>query len=501
MANDMSLGRRTLLRSAVMSGAAVSTTQGQAFAGTGSSAATETAETGTARSRTARGSMIDVPFEGHDEVRIGIVGVGNRGFGLLNVLLTIPQVRVTAIADVYAPRARSAAARVAETGQPQPAVYTGGAPSYDEAPQAAYDAAVDAARRAASEQLGDHDDYRGLCARDDVDLVLSITPWEWHYPTAMAAMRAGKHVAVELPMAMELDHLWRLVRTSERTQRHCIQIENVSYGQNELRLLRMAHAGLFGEVTHGAGGYLHDLRHNLFFRANRDSDALGVLYRRPWHTRLDACLYPNHGLAPIAACMDINRGDRFVRLSSTTTEPLGLAAFREDNVPKDDPAWKETYVNGDRNSCVLETARGRRVRVEHDVTSPRPYSRINSLAGTSGIFEDYEPRIYLEPEMSDHQWGSWEDYADYDHWLWTDIGDTGGGHGGMDYLMLWRLIQTMRLGLVPDIDVYDSATWSAPVALSATSLQRGGKPVPYPDFTGGRWREYRPGLDTERPDE
>lgn len=461
--------RRTFLRGAAGAGLGISTLP------TTAASAIDAGTADAPQRRPGQRSMIGVPFEQHNQVRLGVVGVGNRGYGMLAQFLNVPNALVTAIADHYEPRARSAAARVVAAGQPEPAIHA-----------------------------GNDDSYEALCARDDVDFVYNATPWEWHHPVAVAAMNGGKHVGVELPLAMTLHDLWELVDTSERTRRHCIQLENVSYGQNELRLLRMAHDGLFGELLHGAGGYVHDLRHNLFFRANRDSDELGVTYRRIWNTKLNACHYPNHGLAPIAACMDINRGDRFVSLSSTTTPALGLAAFRKTNVPEDHPSWDETYINGDRNTCLIETHNGRHIRVEHDVTSPHPYTRINSIAGTHGVFEDFIPtrdesRIYLEPDMFGDLWGSWDNYADYDHWLWKEIGGGDDGHGGIDYLTAWRLVQTMRLGLVPDIDVYDSAAWSAPVALSALSLQAHGTPIPFPDFTRGRWQEYRPGLDTTRP--
>lgn len=451
--------------------------------------------------------MIGVPFEEYDEVRVGIVGVGSRGYHMLDRFLAVPQVRITAIADAYEPRAHSAAARVVAAGQAEPAVYAGGEVSYEAAPDAAYEAALEASRRAGSEQPADHhNDYRGLCARDDVDFVFTAGPWEWHHPVAMAAMRAGKHVGVELPLAMELGHLWELVDTSERTRRHCIQVENVSYGRTELRLLRMVHAGLLGELTYGAGGYIHDLRHNLFARPNRDSTELGVLYRRAWHARLDGCLYPNHGLAPIAAYMDINRGDRFTTLTSFSTPSRGLEQYRDQHVPPDHPAWADgKYVAGDRNISLLETAKGRRVRLEHDVTSPHPATRINYLAGTRGVFEESthsdHARVYVETDLADHQWRDAGQYTDYEHWLWTDIGEQAteqGGHGGMDYMLVWRLVQTMRLGLVPDIDVYDSATWSAPLPLSAHSLKQGSNPVNFPDFIRDSWRSHRPGLDTTR---
>lgn len=434
------------------------------------------------------GSMIGVPFERHEVVRVGIIGLGARGTGMSELWAAVPGVRVTAICDSRAERVHAVAASLVAAGHPEPAKYIGGDPSYD--------AAQEASRRVRSGRDVDMP-YVRLCARDDVDFVYSATPWEWHFPTAMTAMRHGKHVGTEVPLAMELSHLWHLVAMSERTRRHCLMMEQIGYSRNEMRLLRMAHEGVFGDILHGAGAYIHDLRSYLF--------GLGPEYfpqgwRRLWHTRMDGNLYPTHGLVPIAGMMDVNRGDRFTTISSSSSPSLGLQAYRAANVPPDHESWDETYVTGDRNICLVSTAKGRLIRVEHDVTTPHPYSRLNFLAGTKGLFEDFPPRIYLEPDMNDDEWGDFDDYAEYDHWLWQDVGGGGGGHGGSDYISLWRLAQTMRLGLVPDMDVYDGAAWSAATPLSAESLKRGGQPVKMPDFTRGHWEEYRPGFDSSRPE-
>lgn len=457
------------------------------------------------------GSMIEVPFEEHgDEVRVGIVGVGHRGYGMIEEFLNVPGVRITAIADTFGPRAHSAAARVVEAGHPKPAVYTGGAPSYDVDAHAAYEAAVKASRRARKvEPDKNANDYIGLCSRDDVDFVYTATPWEWHHPIAMAAMRAGKHVGVECPMAMTMDHLWELVDTCEATRRHCVQLENNTYDSDPLRIMNMAHAGLFGELISGACGYLHDLRYEMFIRSNRDSSFRGTPYRRLWNTRLDGCFYPTHGLGLMAMYMDINRGDRFTTLVAKASYPArGLDAYRERYVPKDNPVWDEEYIKGDKTMCLIETAKGRLVRLEHDVTTAYPgNTEINHLAGTVGRYEDEEvhpvtPDIFIAPDKPEREndWGNWDDYAEYDHWLVKKFGD-GGSHGGSDYRAVWQLIQAMRLGLAPVIDVYDSATWSAPVPLSVESLEKGGREVRFPDFTRGNWEVYHKGLDSPNPEE
>ncbi len=311
---------------------------------------------------------------------------------------------------------------------------------------------------------------------------------------ALSAMRGGKHVGVECPLALTLADLWELVDTSERTRRHCVQLENCCYGRNELRVLRMAHEGLFGRLLHASGAYLHDLRAPLFSRTYYADH-----WRRGFHVRLVGDLYPTHGLGPVAAHLDVHRGDRFVRMTSMSTPALGLAEYRAAHEPAGDPTWREHYVTGDVTMSLLQTQRGRVVHLVHGVSGPHPYSRLNYLAGTRGVFEDYPPRIHLEADHAGEEWGSFDDYASHDHWLWTDVGPGPGGHGGMDYLMLWRLVQCLRLGLPPDIDVYDSAAWSAPVPLSAMSIRDGGGSVPFPDFTRGHWKAPHPGTDSVKP--
>ncbi|CAM05485.1 putative dehydrogenase [Saccharopolyspora erythraea NRRL 2338] len=458
MAGDESrsnpFSRRTLLRTSAAAGAGL----GVAGLSTGYGAAQPV--------RPAKGeSMMGVAFEAHETVRVGIIGVGNRGASMLPLFLAVPGVAITAVCDVSADAVNRAARAVTDAGHPEPAKYSAG-----------------------------EDDFENLLRRDDVDFAYVATPWEWHTPMALSAMRNGKHVGVECPAGTTVDELWELVDTSEKTRRHCIQLENCSYSQNEMRVLRMVHDGLFGQVLFGAGAYLHDLRELLFSKTYYAGQ-----WRRAWHTGLNGDLYPTHGLGPVAAYMDINRGDRLVRITSMSTPAAGLAQYREQHMPAGDPTWNERYVKGDATISLIQTEAGRVVQLAHDVSNPRPYSRLNQLQGTNGVFEDYPARIYLEPTHSNDEWGDFAEFADYDHWLWKEVGPGPGGHGGMDYIMLYRLAQTMRLGLPPDIDVYDSATWSAPFALSVESVRRNSAPVDFPDFTRGRWQTPHPGVDSPKP--
>jgi predicted dehydrogenase len=406
---------------------------------------------------TAAATMMGVKFEPRDIVRIAIVGTGLRGRSTLNELLGVGNVKITALCDIVPDKVEKAKAEMKKAGHDyEPAVYTGG-----------------------------ERDFEKLCARDDIDIVYTATPWRWHVPVSVAAMKNGKHAATEVPAALTIEDCWTLVDTSEKTRRHCIMMENCCYGYNETMVLQMVKGGLFGELKHGGAAYNHDLRSILF--ETRDEG----LWRRANHTERNGNLYSTHGLGPVAWYLGIDRGDRFDYMVSMSTPEMGLTKWREDHLSKDDPRWKEKYVTGDLNSSLIKTARGRTIRLEHNVSSPRPYSRINSIEGTKGLFEDYPPRIYVEGRGKNDVWTTIDDYkAEFEHPWWREQGERArtGGHGGMDFIMAWRLVTCMREGLAPDMNVYDAASWSAPGPLSEKSVAKGSMPMKFPDFTRGKWK-------------
>ncbi len=405
-----------------------------------------------------RKSMKGVPFERHPKVRFGIVGTGLRGRSVMNDLLSVQGAEIVAVCDPVLEKTVRAAKLCREYGQKEPAIYHDG-------PQA----------------------FEKLVTRDDIDFVYTATPWEWHVPIMLAALAAGKHCGSECPIGTTLKDLWSLVDASEKAQKHCMQLENCNYGETEMLINRLVREGIFGEVLHVEGAYLHDLRQILF--ENRDEG----LWRRAWHTRLNGNLYPTHGLGPIASYLNIHSGDRFDYLVSMSGPQRGLDLFREKNVEnKQDPKWKEVYITGDHNSTLIKTLKGKTALLQHDVSNPRPYTRHNRLQGTLGAFEDYPPRIYVEGQAGGEKWATIESWKkQYSHPLWSDIGELAkkkGGHGGMDYVMAYRLVQTMLEGHVPDIDVYDSAIWSAPLPLSEFSIARKSAPVKFPDCTRGKYK-------------
>jgi len=395
-----------------------------------------------------------------DRVRIGFVGVGGMGTVHLENLLTLDGVELHAVCDIHEGRARAAADKVTAAGQPAPALYTRG-------PR----------------------DFERMCAEADLDLVYTATPWEWHVPVMLAAMRHGKHAATEVPAAMMVDDCWALVEAAEKYGRHCVMMENCNYDRFELMMLVLVRQGLLGEPLHGEAAYLHDLREVKF-----SSDGEG-LWRRAWATTHNGNLYPTHGLGPIANCLDINRGDRFTTVVSMSSPSRGLQRWQGEHLAPDDPRRAERYVLGDQNVSLIQTARGRTIYLAHNTHNPRPYSRLQLLQGTRGIVSGWPHRVHLEGRSPAHRW---EDatayYGEFDHPLWRSeaIRQLDRGHGGMDFLEDYRLIQCLRLGEPTDMNVYDAAALSAMVELTIRSVRQGGKPQAVPDFTRGRWKTTPP---------
>jgi hypothetical protein len=404
--------------------------------------------------------MIGVPFTAVKTVRFGVIGTGGRGSEMIREMLSLDGAEVRAVCDINRDAALTAAGKIETASGKKPEVYTS----------------------------GEHD-FENLVRRDDLDFVYIATPWDWHVPMAVAAMEAGKHCGTEVPAATTIEDCFKLVRTSERTRRHCLIMENCCYGENELMVLNIIRAGLLGELIHGEAAYIHDLREELL--RNRGEG----LWRRLPHTVRNGNLYPTHGLGPVANYMGVNRGDRFDYLVSVSSLQKGLEVYRDANFPAEDPKRREKYVEGDMNTSVIRTARGRTIVLQHDVVDPRPYDRVNLISGTKGVFRDYPPRIYLDGQPGAEQFTSIDAYKEkYEHPLWQKSGEMArkmGGHGGMDFILLYRLAECMREGLPPDIDVYDAATWSAAGPLSERSVASGSEPVKFPDFTNGRWEQPR----------
>ena len=394
------------------------------------------------------------------EVRIGYVGVGGQGSSHVRNLLKIPGCRITAVCDIRPERTIWAAQAIAQAGQPVPTAYTRG-----------------------------ERDFERLCETESVDLVYNATPWEWHVPIMLAAMKSGKHTATEVPAAMTLEDCWAIVDAAEKYQKHCVLMENCNYDRMEMMVYHMAERGLFGEILHAEGGYLHDLRSVKF------ADTGEGLWRRAWATKLNGNLYPTHGLGPVANCLHVNRGDRFDTLVSMSGPSRGLQNWAAEHFPPSAPQRQERYVLGDVNTSLIKTANGRTILVQHCTNLPRPYSRIHKVQGTKGLFEGYPDRAYVEGRGKPDEWVSAESLLEeFEHPLWKEIAAqaSGAGHGGMDFIEDYRLIKCLREGLPTDMTVYDAAALSAVVPLSCASVAKGAQPVVFPDFTRGRWRTTPP---------
>jgi predicted dehydrogenase len=409
---------------------------------------------------TAAGPLLAVPPI--EMVRIGMIGIGLQGGGHVQNFLKIPGCRITAVCDIREERTTWAREAIVAAGHPAPTAYTRG-------PR----------------------DFERLCETEDLDLVFTSTPWEWHVPVMLAAMENGKHTATEVPAAMFLDDCWAIVEAAEKHRRHAVMMENCNYDRPEMMVFNIVRQGLFGDILHAEGGYLHDLREIKFERRNEG------LWRRAWATRLDGNPYPTHGLGPIANCLDINRGDRFDYLVSMSGPSRGLQDWAAEHFPADAPERRERYVLGDVNTSLIKTTRGRTVMVQHCTNLPRPYSRIHLVQGTKGLFQGYPHRLYIEGRGQPHRWVDAADArSEFDHPLWVELEAraVGAGHGGMDFIEDYRLIKCLREGQPTDMNVYDAAALSAVVELSVKSTARKSRAVDFPDFTRGRWRT-NPKLD------
>jgi hypothetical protein len=309
-------------------------------------------------------------------------------------------------------------------------------------------------------------------------------------PVCIAAMENGKHAATEVPAAYTVDGCWQLVETAERLAKHCVMMENCCYDRIELMILNMVRKGLFGELIHAEGAYNHDLR-GVKFSAGGEG-----LWRRDHSMTRDGNLYPTHGLGPVAQCLNVNRGDQFDYLVSMSSNSRGLQLWAAEQYPEDSPYRKEKYVLGDVNVSLIRTKLGRTITLIHDTNLPRPYSRAIMMQGTRGIARKYpEPLIHIEGRSEGHGWEKMADYAEeFEHPLWASMTEKskGAGHGGMDYIEDYRLIECLRKGLPMDMDVYDAAAWSVICELSERSVADRSRSVDVPDFTRGRWKTNKP---------
>ena len=338
-----------------------------------------------------------------------------------------------------------------------------------------------------------------LCERPDVDLVYIVTDWKHHTPMALYAMQHGKHVAIEVPAALDMDEIWALIDTSEKTRRHCMMLENCVYDYFEITTLNMVQQGLLGEVIHGEGSYIHNL------------DEFWTEYWNNW--RLDynhknrGDVYPTHGIGPVCQALNIHRGDKMNYLVSVDTKPFRGKEVYQKVTGKD----AADFQNGDLTITMIKTEQGKTIQIQHDVVTPRPYSRMYQLTGTKGFANKYpmegyllQPESVAKAEVPNHENLSAHNFMPedakkalmekYKPRILKDLEEQAkkvGGHGGMDFIMDYRLIYCLRNGLPLDMDVYDLAEWCCLSPLSKLSLENGSAPVEIPDFTRGAWNKQK----------
>jgi len=397
-----------------------------------------------------------------DVIGIGLVGIGVMGSVHCRNMIKIDGVELRAVCDLMPERVERAQRWAEEAGQPRPDGYG-----------------------------KDEWDFKRMCEREDLDLILTATPWEWHVPICVAAMKAGKHAATEVPAALTIEDCWRLVETSEKTGKHCVMMENCCYDRTELMILNMVRKGMFGELTHASCGYLHDLRALKF-----STEYYYKMWRLKYSVGKNADLYPTHGLGPVAQCMNINRGNQFDYIVSMSNASRGLNIYAEENFGPDSPHTKQKYALGDIITTLIRTVKGQTIVITHDTNSPRPYTRNILVQGTKGIVRKYpQGKIHIEGKSPAHRWEELKDYyEEYDHPLYKQLSAEGQGlgHGSMDYMEDYRLIHALRTGTYPDMDVYDAAAWSAVVELSGKSIANRSRSIDFPDFTRGKWKTNPP---------
>ena len=399
-----------------------------------------------------------------DTVRTGFIGLGMRGPDAVRRFTYIDGAKVVALCDLEADRVARSQEILAGRGKPAAAEYSG------------------------------EDGWKQLCERDDIDLVYICTNWQTHVDMAVYAMECGKHVAVEVPAAMSVAECWRLVDTSERTRKHCMMLENCVYDFFELTCLNMAQQGLFGEVLHAEGAYIHNLEP--FWDYYHDN------WRLDFNQKHSGDVYATHGFGPDCQVLNIHRGDKLEYLVSMDTKSVvGLEVAKEK-------MGVDTFANGDQTSTLVKTRNGKTVLIQHNVYTPRPYDRMYQLVGTKGFADKYPNSAFaFEPDqiadaaaeydnLSSHSYVPREVrdslMAKYKHPIAKEIEEKArevGGHGGMDFIMDYRLVWCLRNGKPLDMDVYDAAEWSCLGELTAASIANGSKPVKIPDFTRGRWNK------------
>ena len=404
------------------------------------------------------------------KLKLGFIGVGLRGVNHLNNAMRRKDTEITAICDIDSKRIDIALDLIEKDGRKQPLVF------------------------------GKHEeDYLNLLDSKDVDAVIIATPWLWHTKMAVAAMQAGVYAGLEVSASQTIEECWDLVNTHEATGTHMMFLENVNFRRDVMAVLNMVKQQVFGEMIHYRCGYQHDLR-EVKFNNGKQPYGGGVEFgekgisEAKWRTKhsvyRNGDTYPTHGVGPIAAMADINRGNRFMSMTASATKAVGLHNHIVAQGGAGHPNAKIKFKQGDVITSTIACANGETIIVTHDTNLPRPYSLGFRVQGAKGLWEKDGDRIYIEGKSEPHRWDAAQDWLrQYDHPVWKkyEAEATGAGHGGMDYFVMKAFVESALANVAPPIDAYDAAAWSAITPLSEASIANNGEPQEFPDFTRGQW--------------
>jgi predicted dehydrogenase len=394
---------------------------------------------------------------------VGVIGSGNRGSAHLRFLALMPDVEIPAICDIRQEAADAGSKIVTDSGRPAPETYT-----------------------------RDELVYQEMVAREDLDAVIIATPWNWHTPMAVDAMKAGKYAGVEVPAAMTVEECWALVNTSEQTGVPCMMLENWSFRRDNLAVLNMIRQGLLGDIVHCHCSYSHDCRYWFYDPEGKPRWSGEYLDQR------NCAQYPTHGVGPVPSWLDINCGDACATMVAMSTASKGINRYFEEKFGPDHPSATHAFKQGDVVTCLVRTHRGKTIVINNDLLLPRPYDNRWAVQGTRGIYNEQRNAVYIEGRSpQSHQWESFDPYQlEFEHPWWRDLEEAGrkSGHDGTDYLEVKMFVKAVREKTQTPIDVYDSATMSCVAPLSGESIAKGSMPVEFPDFTRGKWTTRKPAF-------
>lgn len=414
----------------------------------------------------------------NDKLKIGFIGVGGRGTGLLRNMLNLSGVELTSICDIADENLKRAQNLVEQSGQPRPEGY------------------------------GEHDtSYKDMLEKENLDGVVIAASWEWHIPMAIDAMKAGSYAAIEVGPASSVDECWELVKTYEETGVPCMLLENYCFFRENMMVLNMVRQGLFGELIHCKCGYGHELRERIVLGKGTGPNPLSPSntvvkgdgdYRSVHNQFRNGELYPSHGVGPIAKFLQIQRGNRFSYLTSMASKARGLETWSEENLPADHPRRNIKWSQGDIVTTNIKCQNGETIVMTFDTRLPRPRTDMYMVQGTKGIWQEDQNSLYIEGRSPDsHNWEPMENYQDeFEHPLWKkyirEEQSSGSGHRGTDFLELRAFVNSIRQGSNTPIDVYDAAAWRVISPLSEASIAKGSQPIEFPDFTNGKWMTNQP---------